>query len=636
MPDTGNIRDFEEFIDDLLAHSESDDIEFKSAKGGFPGTFWDTYSAFANSEGGVIVLGVAEKKEGYRMDSLTDELVEKYTKDFWNNVNNRSTVSCNLMRSDDLKVEEYRGSKLMLFFVPMASREQKPVYRTTQPYNGTFKRNCEGDYKCTVREVQRMFSDANVSISADSRVLNNYTIDDIDLPSLRQYRQLLAVAKPDHPWLQLDDMELLKKLGGYRTDRTTGKEGFTVAGVLMFGKTDAITDAECCPDFFPDYQEKLDADLRWTHRIAPDGTWEANLFQFYRSVLPRLQAALPRPFVLEDNIRRDETPAHVAVREALINLCIHADYTENASLLVRLYKEKMEFSNPGTLLVSKWQYYQGGESVCRNRTLQKMFMMLGTAEKAGSGADKIFTGWKSANWRKPVFTTKCRPDKCVLTMELTSIMDGHTERKLVALFGEKVLQIDHKKLLILYLACIDGAVTNDGLRYSLDLHKAEIAELLKEMCQKGWLESNGYGRGTTYTLPQKAEIPEAERSEAKERKVRSSKAERSEAKDGKVRSSEAERSEANTAKERKPTSKRMSYEALSSLICEHTSAEWMTPEQLAQKTGKQVSYLKAKILRRMLDDGIVEMLYPNIPTHPKQQYRRRRARHDGDAEAPEC
>ena len=175
MIDVRNILDFKDFIEDLLIHSECDDIEFKSAAGGFPGSFWETYSAFANSEGGVIVLGVAEKKNGYQLDNLSDETIEKYTKDFWNNVNNRSTISCNLMKSDDLQIVEYKKYKIMLFFIPMASREQKPVYRSTQPYNGTFKRNYEGDYKCTEREVQRMFSDANVSSPADSRILNNYT-----------------------------------------------------------------------------------------------------------------------------------------------------------------------------------------------------------------------------------------------------------------------------------------------------------------------------------------------------------------------------------------------------------------------------------------------------------------------------
>ena len=125
----------------------------------------------------------------------------------------------------------------------------------------------------------------------------------------------------------------------------TKEEGFTLAGVLMFGKEDAITDTECCPNFFPDYREKLldNPEIRWTNRICPDGTWEANLFQFYLRVLPRLCAVLPKPFILKDNIRRDETPAHIAVREALVNLCIHTDYSADATMVVRLFPNKMVF-----------------------------------------------------------------------------------------------------------------------------------------------------------------------------------------------------------------------------------------------------------------------------------------------------
>ena len=169
---------FEDYLDSLLNSVESDDLEFKSAAGGFPGSFWDTYSAFANSEGGIIVLGVIERKGKFYIDNLSDEQIEKYTKDFWNNVNNRATVSCNLLRTEDVVVEDYNGHKLMLFFIPRASREQRPVYRTSQPYNGTFKRNYEGDYKCTEKEVQRMFADADVSRPADSRILKNYSMID--------------------------------------------------------------------------------------------------------------------------------------------------------------------------------------------------------------------------------------------------------------------------------------------------------------------------------------------------------------------------------------------------------------------------------------------------------------------------
>ena len=66
----------------------------------------------------------------------------------------------------------------------------------------------------------------------------------------------------------------------------------------MFGKTDSITDPECCPEFFPDYRERLNLfpGERWSNRVYPDGTWEANLYQFFTRVLPMLQQALPVPF----------------------------------------------------------------------------------------------------------------------------------------------------------------------------------------------------------------------------------------------------------------------------------------------------------------------------------------------------
>lgn len=117
---------FEDYLDSLLNSVESDDLEFKSAAGGFPGSFWDTYSAFANSEGGVIVLGVIERKGKFYIDNLSDEQLEKYTKDFWNNVNNRATVSCNLLKTEDVVVEDYNGHKLMLFFMKDNIRRDDP------------------------------------------------------------------------------------------------------------------------------------------------------------------------------------------------------------------------------------------------------------------------------------------------------------------------------------------------------------------------------------------------------------------------------------------------------------------------------------------------------------------------------
>lgn len=608
MIEVRNNLDFTDYLDSFLNRVESDDLEFKSAAGGFPGSFWDTYSAFANSEGGTIILGVAEKKGKFYLDKLTKEQVEKYTKEFWNNVNNRNTISCNLMRSEDVIIADYKGHQIMLFIIPRASIEQRPVYRTTQPYNGTFKRNYEGDYKCTEKEVQRMFADANISCPADSRILHNYSMEDLDIESIAQYRQLFKLAKPSHPWSVLSDFDFLKKLGAYRKDRNTQQEGFTVAGLLMFGKTDSITDNECCPDFFPDYQEKLSEDprIRWTNRIYPDGTWEANLFQFYLRILPRLEAFLPKPFELKNNIRQDETPAHIAVREALINFCIHTDYSENATMVIRLYPNKLVFSNPGTLLVSKAQYYEGGTSVCRNKTLQKMFMQIGTAEKAGSGVDKILAGWHSANWRSPILRTISQPDRVELTMMMESLMDEHTKEYLSKVFGANIFAIGHERLLVLNAVCTDGYVTNESLRIILNIHKAEIADLLKDMCENHLLHAEGYGRGTKYYLANiassEANIPSSEAN---------------------IASSEANiaSSEANIASSSKSTiKKKLSYKKLKEIICLQCH-DWTTLDELAIMIERDKTYLRNFIIPKMLADNSLEMLFPGTPKHPRQKYK---------------
>lgn len=617
MIEVRDIPDFNDYLESLLVQNECDDLEFKSAAGGFPGNFWDTYSAFANTEGGTIVLGVQEKKGKFYLDKLTEEQIEKYRKDFWNNVNNRSTISVNLMHTKDLVLGNYKGCAFMLFFVPRASREQRPVFRTTDPYKGTFKRNYEGDYKCTEKEVQRMFADADDNCPADSRILKGYTLDDIDQEALKRYRQLFCLSNPDHPWLALEDIELLRKLGGYRKDRQTQEEGFTVAGVLMFGKTDSITDPECTPYFSPDYQEHLteDEDVRWTYRLHADGTWEANLFNFYQRVLPRLQAALPKPFKLEGNIRKEETPAHVALREALTNLCVHPDFTVNASLLVKHELHRFVFSNPGTMLVSRNQYYTGGESVCRNKSLQKMFSMLGVAEKAGSGTDKIMKGWREANWRSPNIEELQAPDKVVLTMPMESFLSEESKRKLTEIFGIIANSFDHHVLTTLALACDEGYVTNTRLRYSLNLHKSEISNMLKLMSQKGLLVSEGYGRGTRYSLPVNSINVLRENSSnvaTSSDNVASSSDNVASSDNANVATSD----DANVATY--PSPKRMPHEELQKLILKNCQ-EWISLEELARLIDRKPSYLRNHVMPILLAANQIQMLYPK--NHPKQLYK---------------
>ena len=163
---------------ELFPNSESDEVEFKSAEGGFPKDFWKSYSAFANTNGGIIVLGVKEKKGKFIFDGLTEEQIIKYQKDFWNNINNPSTISINLLKNYDVKEFSLEGKKVLAFNIPPAVRKQKPVHLTSNPFNNTYKRNYDGDYSCKDEEVRRMLADADLSFSPDSRILQGFTIDD--------------------------------------------------------------------------------------------------------------------------------------------------------------------------------------------------------------------------------------------------------------------------------------------------------------------------------------------------------------------------------------------------------------------------------------------------------------------------
>ena len=598
-------EDLQPMLDKLLRDKESSEVEFKTAAGGFPKSFWETYSSFANTNGGAIVFGVKEKDGRFSLDGLTEEQVQKYERDFFNNMHNKQNVNIPLLKEDDVQAVPFNGAYFLFFYIPRADISLRPVYCGYDPYTGTYRRDIDGDYHCTRSEVTSMFSDANLTNPADGRILKNYGKGDLDADSIKQYRRKFEQWNPDHVWNVLPDDEFLNKLNVFRNDRKTGEYGLTYAGLLMFGTYSAIMDEN--PNFFPDYQEIQDPKDRWVNRICPDGNWESNLFQFYSRVLPVLQDFLPKPFQLDGNQRRTETPAHVAVREAFANALVHADYTENATLNIYKYPNKIVFSNPGTMLISLRQYYRGGDSVCRNKYLQTMFMFLGSAEKAGSGADKIIHGWEELKWKRPYIMEKSRPNKVVLTMSMESLLDESVLEALEKRFGEKVKTLSQDQMVTLALAYSEEEITNERLQSALEMHRTDITKMLGKLCSMSLLESSGHGRGTKYHiyganvgLPEGKDGLSAGNVGLLEENVGLE-----DGKDGLP--------EGNVGLPKK----RYSFSEMKNMIVSYC-AEWRTAEEIANEFGKKTAYIRDRILPRLSD--VIEKMY-DVPHHPKQKYR---------------
>ena len=628
-------------IENEFLSNEYHELEYKSAQGGFPKEFWKTYSAFANTNTGIIILGVLEKKEGIYIEGLTDEQIEKYKKQFWDECNNPNTTNRNLLTNNDIKIILFNKKKILAFRIPFADRTERPIFLTRNPFGNTYKRNHEGDYRCTDDEIKRMLADSSTELKRDSLILEDYSVSDLDPTSIKQFRQLFISSRPSHPWHALDDLDLLKKIGAYRINRRTKIEGITLAGLLMFGKGDSISEQDALPNYFPDFREHLSDDkkIRWTDRIYPDGTWECNLLQFYLKVWPKLSSTLPKPFRLENDERMDETPTHIALREAFVNSLVHTDYSLSGNIIIELDSEKFVFSNPGMLLVSKQQYYAGGISECRNPSLQKMFMLIGRAEKAGSGVDKIMLGWKESHWRRPFLQIESQPDRILLTLPMFSVIPESILDELNILFDD-VSNLTSDELTVLSFCMIEGSISNQRLQYALNMHRVDITGLLKKLCNDGYLESDNNGRWTTYKLIQKVATSDKKVATSSKKVATSDKKvatpterpinqpdtfiktkKKVATSDKKVATSGKKVATSNHGASDSYYGKNLKRSELEKVILEICRNKYIKKEELAERLGKSESYIRNKILPDLLKAGKLEKLYPFTHNHPEQGYK---------------
>lgn len=588
-----------------LAWNENEDLEFKSAKGGLPQSLWETYSAMANTKGGVILLGV--ENNGV-VSGVTD--VNKLKKNFWDTINNKAKVNINLLGNSDVQVISHLNAELIVIRVPRASRFQRPVFVGQNPLTGTYRRNYEGDYHCTVQEVSRILTDKSEE-QADSRILEHFKLEDLDLQSLQQYRQRLASHKPTHPWLSENDQGLLSKLGGWRFCRETGREGLTVAGALMFGREETLREA--IPQYSVDYREKLsdDPEIRWTDRITLDGTWPGNLFQFYTRVVQKLSADLKVPFQLNvDLFRKGETVVHEAIREALVNALIHADYLGQGGIVIEKYKERFEFSNPGSLLISIDQLLRGNVSECRNKSLQTMFTLMGAAEKAGSGIDKIRRGWDSQHWRSPIVRESVQPDRVLWILPMISLIPDESLTRLKQRFGPKFEKSTTLEVQALVTADLEGWVDNARMRQVTSEHAADMTRLLQNLVSKGMLIQDGQGRWTRYHLVSESDSVHKNPDSVHKNSDSVHKTELSDNEwDGLLKTAEPAR-----------LNRRLLGKEMETILLNLCKKHWLTRKQLAELVDRHPDGLRSRFLTMMVAHGLLRLRYPEKPNRVDQAY----------------
>ena len=457
--------------DGKIVNPESDRLEFKSCRNKLSKDFWPTYSAFGNTFGGTVIIGVDD--ETRTLIGVNDP--DKIIKELWDLVNDGKKVNVNLLSTDDVRVMNFDGKQIIKIHIPRAERRKRPVFINGSMENGTYKRNGESDYHCSIDELQQMLRDAS-EISHDSEVIDRMSIDDLDIRSLTSFRERMASRNPSHPWNDKSNEEFLRLIGACSKGQDDHTHP-TLAGLLMFGFDYSIMSV--VPNYHLDYLEFADRVDNWTFRITTgSGEFTGNIYNFMIEVSNRIIMANERGKEIAGMSRVDDTGLIRAQRELVLNALVHADYEGLRG--VRIEKRDNTFSvrNPGNLRIPLKDMFDGGISDPRNPRIALMLGLIGLVERAGSGVSDVLSSCRKMNIPDPVYTETVDPETVTVLLRTRIVNDENSIETIIIETMRK-----------------NPSVSIDTISEQTGLERNKVARIINKMKKSGLVERIGGTRG---------------------------------------------------------------------------------------------------------------------------------------------
>lgn len=367
---------------ELISKGEGIDLEFKTCRNQLNRDVYQTVCAFLNRHGGTILLGVTDSGD---LQGIEQDAVSQIKKDFVTTINNPQKIHPPAyMVIDEVALE---GKPVLHIYVPESSQ----VHRC----NGRiYDRNEDGDLDITdhTLEVAALYQ-RKKAIYSENKIYPYAGLGELELDLLAKCRKIAVLRREDHPWRNMDDMELLKSAQLYQTDPETGKSGMTLAGLLLLGKRSPLLSA--VPHHRTDLiLRKVNLD-RYDDRDFVD----VNLVKSYDRIMAFVAKHLPDPFYLEGT-------TNISIRDAIFrevasNILIHREYTNAfpAKLIIERGQVRTENSNRphgfGALNPETFTPFP------KNPVIAAFFRQIGRADELGSGMRKMMQYGKAYGGADP-------------------------------------------------------------------------------------------------------------------------------------------------------------------------------------------------------------------------------------------
>lgn len=542
-------------------------VEAKKSAHELSSDVWETVSAFGNTHGGVILLGLSEP-DGFT--TAPDFAIDKVRDQFVSGIGDGGADNAVVVNPPQYELNrvEFEGGMVLAIEIAEVDASSKPCFIAKKGRaNGAYKRVDDKDVKLSPTEIFEL-ENTLIPSNADREPVKGASMEDLDPEAVdnligRMSRRSTRIFRgADSREKRMERLNLID-----------GEGSVLLAGLLAVGFYPQQFFPKLVIDVtvHPGVEKAASGDVRFIDRTLCEGSLDEVIGDAMQAIAKNLRTIS----VVRGTGRADvlEIPEEV-LREAISNAVIHREYNSyfsGQSVSVDIYSDRVEITNPGGLWGGKTlENIDDGTSRCRNETLMKLMMSVPlpgggsvSAEGQGSGIALMIHEMKRRALNPPKFDATF--DSFTVTLGRSGVELAENQTWIRSVVDRDLGS--HEEALLL-MARQNGKLTVDAARKQLGIDSDEIRKMLGNLAELGLLAP---GKTDEYRLNGESGQPDEPAG--------------------------------------RPSARELILLSLSETV--PTSAQ-----ELADATGKKLSTVRASV-SKLVDDGLV------IPTAPVNSPNRR-------------
>lgn len=458
---------------------EPSNVEAKSGRGGFPQSVRETLVAFANSDGGRVLIGVDESNGFGVVDNPN---IAQYRDQLADMARDAIVPALQI----PMHFVEVEGATILVADVSPATADQRPVYvRTKGVGTGSYIRAGDGDRRMTDAEIALVYS-LRSQPSYDRQPVTEAMMDDLNMTAVRR---MLERARVGSPSLRDADEEVaLTRVNVI--SRTEAGIRPTLAGLLAFGKFPQ--------QFFPQlmvtvivHPSSSPSGSQERIRFLDNVTVRGSIPEMVSEAMSSLQRNLNARAEVEGAGRTDHLDYPMdSIREALVNALLHRDYsevTQGTQVQVELHPDRLLIRSPGGLYGPITEDDLGTEGISSSRNAVLATLLSDTylpqsdqlvAENRASGIPTMISRARQRGLERPVFESTITSFK--VTMSRSQLL-GPAVRRWLADLRVDLPSPAHEIAMAMMRT---GYATNEGLR-EWGIDRIEAGQVFRHLVDQG-------------------------------------------------------------------------------------------------------------------------------------------------------